>query len=91
MIGASFGVLAVEVSNDLRGGRKNLWSFDGALCNGGFAVCAAVVECEMDLIIVVAPIERIFHFIAVIIVTLVGNGGFHFDVKVVLAETFFDE
>ena len=48
-----------------------------------------MVKSGIDLAVVVIPVERILHFVAIMKIFAVSLGCFWFDVDVVLCKTFF--
>lgn len=61
-------------------------AFDIGSRDRDFAVGATSMKGEGDLVGVIIPIESIFHFVAVVVVVVVGKDFWGVDYDLVLAE-----
>ena len=83
-------MLGVKLRDDFLGFGENFRSFDGALVDWGFAMRTASVECKMNLVIFVAPIECVFHFVAVEKIFTIRDCRQNIGRNMLLAETFLN-
>lgn len=91
LVFASFGMLGIELVDEFLGGGKNLWALNAALGDRNFAMRAALMESEENLVRVVIPVERVLHFVAIAVIFAVGNSWQNFDIEVVLCEAVADD
>lgn len=70
---ARFGVLSIELFDDFSGSGENFGAFDAGACDGDFAVRTASMKGKANFARIVVPIERVFHFVAIMIILIVSK------------------
>jgi len=81
-------VTGIEVGNDFGGAMENFGALNTGLSDRDFAVGAASVKSETNLISVIIPIKGIFHLVAVVIIVMVGEDSGGRNRNLMLAEKF---
>lgn len=91
LIATGFDVSGIEVGDDFLGGLENFGALERGFLDGDFAMRTSGMESEVDFLGVMIPIERIFHFIAVKIVMVVGDDCGRGKGDFVFTKNFLDE
>ena len=79
---------SIEVGDNTSSGLKDFGTFDAGIFDRDFAVGTAGMKSEADLIGAIIPVEGIFHFVAIMIVVVVGENVWGREVDLVLAKKF---